>query len=367
MNILRCFGQAMRGRLSLLLLAALSCWGVSIGTAQAKPCSDRPDPRYEISVYYYPGWHTTVGRPLAVKSPWDPILGYADREPLLGWYKGAATGVVAQQMEWMCDYGIDNVVFDWYFDSDHTRLEEPLRAYLSSNGRQPKFSLLWANHNQHTTSQEWSRIVQFWADNYLSDPRFYTIDGRKVIFIFSLDRLANDAQREGASLSEWLGQARRMLRNRGLGDVYFVGGATAGQGVLKTAAASGVDAISTYNYQAGPGDKTAAHGYPALDSAYRRQWAGLSGAGQLPLIVPMTSGWDRRPWGGSPDPGRDRSMATGEEFRDHLLAARAAMDASGVRRGVICCWNEYGEGSVIEPTREHRFEMLEEVRRVFAQ
>ena len=59
-------------------------------------------------------------------------------------------------------------------------------------------------------------------------------------------------------------------------------------------------------------------------------------------------------------------MATGEEFRDHLLAARAAMDASGVRRGVICCWNEYGEGSVIEPTREHRFEMLEEVKRVFA-
>lgn len=365
MTIMEALGTAAR-RALLVLLLALSGWGLSVAAASAKPCSTEPADGYDISVYYYPGWHTTVGRPLAVKSPWDPILAYADREPLLGWYKGDNAGVVARQMEWMCDYGIDNVVFDWYFDRDHTRLEEPLQAYLSDTGRQPKFSLLWANHNQSTTSQEWDRIVAFWADHYLSDPRFYTIDGRKVIFIFSLDRLANDAQRDGGSLSEWLQRARQTFRDRGLGEVYFVGGGSAGQGVLKTAAAAGVDAVSAYNFQAGPGDKVAAHGYPGLDAAYRRQWAGLSGVGQLPLILPMTSGWDRRPWGGSPDPARDRSMATGEEFRDHLLAARAAMDASGVRRGVICCWNEYGEGSVIEPTREHGFQMLEEVKRVFA-
>ena len=66
-------------RSSFLLLTALSCWGVLAGAAGAKPCSSRPDDRYDISVYYYPGWHTIVGRPLAVKSPWDPILGYADK------------------------------------------------------------------------------------------------------------------------------------------------------------------------------------------------------------------------------------------------------------------------------------------------
>jgi hypothetical protein len=348
----------------LFVLAALLCWGLSVGGAlAAKPCSND---RYDISVYYYPGWHTTVGRPLAVKSPWDPILAYSDRRPLLGWYKGDNAGVVARQMSWMCDYGIDNVVFDWYFDRDHTRLEEPLRAYLAATGRQPKFSLLWANHSQPTTSREWDNMIAFWADNYLSDPRFYSIDGRKVIFIFSLQKLSDDAQRDGGSLAAWLQRARDTVRARGLGDLYFVGGVKGADKVLQMATASGVDALSAYNYPAGPGDKVAAHGYQQLDSAYRRQWSWLSRSGQSPLIVPMTAGWDRRPWGGSPDPARDNSMATRQEFRDHLAAARAARDGSGVRRGVICCWNEYGEGSVIEPTRRRKFEMLEEIKRAFA-
>ena len=38
-----------------------------------------------------------------------------------------------------------------------------------------------------------------------------------------------------------------------------------------------------------------------------------------------------------------------------------------LRMGVICCWNEYGEGSFIEPTKRMGKELLERVRAVFGQ
>jgi hypothetical protein len=33
--------------------------------------------------------------------------------------------------------------------------------------------------------------------------------------------------------------------------------------------------------------------------------------------------------------------------------------------GVICCWNEFGEGSYIEPTQKNGFSYLEKIKKVF--
>lgn len=82
----------------------------------------------------------------------------------------------------------------------------------------------------------------------------------------------------------------------------------------------------------------------------------------------MTSGWDKRPRGGSKAPLHDDSRSTPGEFRNHLLAARAVIDKYPTltrRMGVICCWNEYGEGSFIEPTKVDGMKYLEQIRGVF--
>jgi hypothetical protein len=87
-------------------------------------------------------------------------------------------------------------------------------------------------------------------------------------------------------------------------------------------------------------------------------------------ITPVTSGWDKRPWGGSEDPLHDNSFSTLSQFKDHLIAAKNSIDISyehvGQRMLVICCWNEYGEGSVIEPTKTNKFDYLEVVKEIFA-
>ena len=58
--------------------------------------------------------------------------------------------------------------------------------------------------------------------------------------------------------------------------------------------------------------------------------------------------------GSSKDSEHDNSVSTPESFEAHLRTARDVMDTHPVKTlkmGVICCWNEFGEGSYIEPQR----------------
>lgn len=64
----------------------------------------------------------------------------------------------------------------------------------------------------------------------------------------------------------------------------------------------------------------------------------------------------------------DDSQGTADEFELHLRAAKARLDrypTKTQRTGVICCWNEFGEGSYIEPTKADGFTFLERIRKVF--
>ena len=82
----------------------------------------------------------------------------------------------------------------------------------------------------------------------------------------------------------------------------------------------------------------------------------------------MTSGWDKRPWGGSKDPFHDNSLSSPTEFEAHLRAGRDLISNNQILKGglgVICCWNEFGEGSFIEPTKAKQFHYLDKVRSVF--
>ncbi|UIF89500.1 glycoside hydrolase family 99-like domain-containing protein [Cupriavidus necator] len=72
--------------------------------------------------------------------------------------------------------------------------------------------------------------------------------------------------------------------------------------------------------------------------------------------------------GGSKDPLHDESISDPDSFEAHLREGAALMEefprqTKGV--AVICCWNEFGEGSVIEPTTKYNFSYLEKIRSVF--
>lgn len=326
---------------------------------------------YVIGVYYFPGWKDR--QPYAPSDyPWRPLATYQERKPLLGWYDEGSDAVMKQQIDWMSEYGIRYVVFDWYFgEPKRVYLEHALLSYLRSPNRaKVKFAIMWANHDTlPKQSDDWDTMVRYWVENYFLRPEYSTIDGKPVVFIFSADQLKTRAEAFGATALQLLSRAQAMSREAGLPGIYFVAGTPASTPMIDSyAKATGYSAFSAYNYHQGPSDKVQSHNFDELDRGYRSHWKRFAERANLPLIVPMSSGWDKRPWGGSKDRGHDNSLSTPAEFGRHLEAAKSIMDSGGAniaKMGIICCWNEFGEGSFIEPTQSNGFAYLEQVKRVF--
>lgn len=349
----------------LVLKALIALLILCSGIAQAKD--------YQIGVFYFPGWKDNqVGAPSPI--PWDPIKAYPEREPLLGWYDEGADDVMQKQLGWMQSYGIDFVVFDWYFiEGRKVVLEHALSAFMRAPNRaNTKFSILWANHNgMPKTMLDWQTMVSYWVKYYFPRSEFMRIDNRPVVFIFSADELRKQAETFGTTTKNLLDSAQTLAQEAGFPGIDFVAGTGAYLSMIdKYGKDTGYSAFSAYNYHQSPlaPSNTPSHSYKELDQGYRSHWQRFAEKSGLPLIVPMTSGWDKRPWGGSKDAAHDNSLSTPDEFSAHLEAAKSFMDKNSAltnRMGVICCWNEFGEGSYIEPTKKDGFIYLEKIKKVF--
>lgn len=317
---------------------------------------------YQIGVYYFPGWRAGLKAAPAME-PWQRIKAFKQREPMLGWYDDGAANVMDQQLAWMHDYGLSYVVFDWYWGGGKPLLEHGLRAYFAAENRsRMPFALMWANHDEAPTSKEdFKAMVRFWIDNYFKRPETFKVDGRPVVFILDHQQLMDRAKRFGMDAAGLIATAQDMMRGEKLPPIFFVGSTFNSP----KASTIGYAATSTYNYH---GLNRPSRSYTELTSDYSKAWQFQTGRHGVPYIVPMTQGWDRTPWGGSKDPEHDRSGGDLRDFEAHLRAARDFIDGHEAQTrgmGVICCWNEYGEGSYIEPTKEAGFGYLEIVKAVF--
>lgn len=331
---------------------------------------------YKIGVHYYPGWKDNqLGGAYPV--PWDKIRPYPEREPALGWYSEGDVNVMSKQLEWMGQNGIDYVVFNWYWGRNNKpMLTHALNAFLQTpNKHGVQLSIMWANHTTYIFSkQQLESMFRFWAQRYMFRDDYLKVNGKPVVFIFSADVLNKNASAIGMTTADLFAMADGIFKESGLAGIQFVGGAGGAQGRgFDYTAASGYAGFSAYNMH-GPAIKRfgqgrqMSHSYAELDEGYRDHWNWFLTKTDGLYVIPMTSGWDKRPWGGSKDPEHDKSISTPTQFEAHLREAKRLMDANPdktKRMGVICCWNEFGEGSYIEPTKKDGFSYLEKVKKVF--
>ena len=109
--------------------------------------------------------------------------------------------------------------------------------------------------------------------------------------------------------------------------------------------------------------------FETLVEGYRRQWSHLVEQSPVPLSpLPVTGGWDSRPWHGENE--LIRFGRTPVLFKQHLIDARKFLEerrtSPGAGKSVIIeAWNEWGEGSYIEPHQEFGFGYLDAIRDVF--
>ncbi len=118
---------------------------------------------------------------------------------------------------------------------------------------------------------------------------------------------------------------------------------------------------------------------------FRRNGYRKNGHPVVKYHVPVTAGWNRAPlnlWEANHKGetekycednnhkyhNYDQAISTSTSFKNHLIEAKSFMDSNPDltdRTVMVCCWNEYFEGTVIEPTLERGYSYVNAIESVF--
>jgi len=290
----------------------------------------------------------------------------------MGYYREGDPTVADWQIRWALEGGVSFFAFDYYCYRGGEMLEAALAdGFLRSRYIDEfRFCLNWCNHQPPETqdAEELELFGDLVIDKYLRHPSYLRIDGRPVVMILAGYSFVKTLGVERAK--EAFDALKRRCSEAGLGGMYLAcgdGEVTSEEGVRQCIDA-GVDAFFQYNYPyagsgiSGPGTHAEA---PYADLAQQgqglwRYWSALTKGAYWPTVM---AGWDRRPW--TKDLDLVRTGFSPDRFADQLRLAKEHTDRGDVI--LIEAWNEWGEGSIIEPSQELGFACLDRVREVFGQ
>lgn len=312
---------------------------------------------FEVGVYYFPGW----GRPQS----WRPLEGFPERRPVLGYYQEGLPEVADWHIKWAVEHGITFFCYDWYWVQGRRQFEHALHEgfFHARYKDMMKFCLLWANHfgpGEHSM-EDCEKVCRYWIDQYFRRPEYFKVNGRPLLVIFSVHSLERDLGIEGSrrAIEMW----HRITEEAGVGKILVAGCGIPAQ--LDRIVVMGFDAITGYNWPScGIGERRWAPFSEVASNYDQLWWRPLAKAGLLPVLTPVSAGWDSRPWHGN------RALVltdcTPEAFKRHLSDAKRFIEETGQPKVLLIeAWNEWGEGSFCEPHKRFGFGHLQAIRRVF--
>ena len=293
------------------------------------------------------------------------------------------------------EYGVNTFIFDWYWYDDKPFLERVLNeGFLKArNNEKMKFYLMWANHTQtgYLDPNEPDKSKVFWKGevdfdifdrftdhvikDYFMKPNYYRIDGMPVFAIYELSTFINGlGGMEEAKKA--LDHFRKKCVKAGLKGVHL-------QAILWHALPATLSGV--------PGDKSDTQDntvkYLGFNSLTNYQWDHFVSINQdyaswgekaiskykefsesfsIPYFPHVSIDWDNNPrFPGGPQPAV--SNVTPQKFEKFLYKAKEFIDKHPDQTPLVTinAWNEWGEGSYLEPDTEFKYGFLEAVKKVF--
>ncbi len=404
----------MKIHLNLTLIFAL--WVAWSPVAIAESNSKKTDNDVTVACYYFPNYHKGDRRNLAHHgrdwNEWELVKNAKPRfpghhqpnVPLWGYTDESDPKAMAQKLDAAADHGVDAFIFDWYYYNDGPFLERGLEeGYLKApNNDRVKFALMWANHNWidihprtlkkdpavlypgTITPETFDRMTDYVVKVYFSHPSYWKIDGKPYFSIYEIDKfIAGFGSIEKSR--EALDQFREKAKRAGLPGIHFnlvnwgrpiLPGETKPADIGKLVQQLGIDSITSYVWI----HHVALDSFPATDyetvrEKYFDYWHQTDGQFGVPYYPNVTMGWDSSPRACQSDPFENHgypfmatmSNNTPERFRAALQATKERLDKRPVAERIftINCWNEWTEGSYLEPDLRNGMKYLEAVRDVF--
>ena len=370
-------------------------------------CSVNAQKKYDIAAYVWPAYYhearfADIGVFPDGKGEWEAIYhakpkyeGHRQpRVPLWGYPDESDPKTQKKIIKTALKYGVNTFIFDWYWYDNKPFLEEVLnKGFLKAkNNRKMKFYLMWANHthNSYLDPKNPDKSQIYWRgevnrevfdgftdhliNDYFKRPNYYLIDGKPVFAIYEVSTFINGMGGEQQA-KEALDGFREKCIAAGLPGVHI-------QAILwgkVPATLSG-----TPNDQTPTQDNTIK--YFGFESLTNYQWCHFVPTNQdyqlwgekatvkyqefgefsVPYFPHVSVDWDPNPR--FPGAVKDHvSGVTPVKFERFLRMAKTYADAHPDQPPLITinAWNEWAEGSYLEPDTEFGYGFLEAVKNVF--
>lgn len=405
------------------VLSALMCMGVSLCAASplvaagAAESATRPATGdYTVAVYYFPNYH--LDRRNEAKhgkgwSEWELVKQARPRfeghqqpkVPAWGYTDEADPRQMARKIDAAADAGIDAFIFDWYYYNDGLFLERGLEdGFLkAANKSRMKFALMWANHDWidihpkkvnpppllypgAITPETWGRMTDYVVSQYFKDPAHWQIDGKPYFSIYDLPTLTRSfGGIEGTAKA--LKQFRDKTRAAGfpglhLNAVMWGNPILPGEKVVKDrtelADRLGFDSVTSYVWIHHVHlDEFPETPYEKVMRKSIAYWHQAEKEFHVPYYPNVTMGWDSSPRTDQSKPLTNSgypAMAglsgnTPAAFRKALVEARTFLQNRPADQRILTinAWNEWTEGSYLEPDTVNGMGYLDAIKAVFGQ
>jgi hypothetical protein len=318
--------------------------------------------------------------------------------PLWGYEIENDPKAMAKKIDAAADNGIDAFIFDWYYTDSGKYLENALEdGFLkASNNQKMKFSLMWCNHDLGKLKgavkpKTFDQIADYVIEKYFKHPSYWKINGAPYFSIYQFDTFLETFSNDTAKAISALDRFREKVKAAGFTDLHLNGCLWGLRGTNRdqTIKQLGINSTTSYVWI----HHNALPDFPATEyirsrDAYFNAVNNGGGANGLEtaantLAVPyypnVSMGWDASPRCGDVTPEYWQSNKTPYPFgavivnnspllfKEALLKAKEYVSTkpAGEKIIVLNSWNEWGEGSYLEPDTIHQYEYLDAIKAVF--
>lgn len=322
---------------------------------------------------------------------------YQPRIPLWGYGMDNSPAVIERNIRAAIDHGVNVFIYDWYWYGGKPLLEESVNSFLKSPNKDlMKFYLMWANHDAEgnrwnryryekdtvlwtgvVTRPEFNDIVERVINNYFTESNYFKIDDKPVFSIYSVE----DLVKSFGSLTgtkEALDYFRQKVTQKGFPGLHLQvignvennepallrGDLKEGKTVKEIIDYLGINSVTNYNW--------------VLNNAVREdyiEWAERAmklinrwdSTLDIPYIPDVTIGWDSSPrFANKKKEDIIHLNNTPTSFATYLQRAKEFVRARPEQPQMIIVnsWNEWVEGSYLEPDTQWGYGYLEAVRDV---
>ncbi len=357
--------------------------GISeVASSLSTPVPVETDTR--VGVYIFPGWYRDAGTndydypTHDEESEWRLIAEFANPRPVLGFYDDSIPEVNDWHIKWALEAGISWFAFDWYWNTGEKRLSWSLeKGFLQAEyNEMMDFCIHWCNHGLDWKNPlDFSEaalleMMDYLVENYFTLPNYLLIDNRPVFMVWESRPVFEANGGEEAFRDNVLPKLNQRCHDAGLGDLFLV---HVDNSPLRIADIETGDAVTGYSYAHlttdTPFGVPGSAPYSEMVEALPTHWDHILDTTKLPFMVSTQAGWDSTPralaFDRSPGTRWVRTDNTVELFEETLREGKSRI-TTDMPFFLIEAWNEWGEGSFIEPSVSHGFGHLEAIRRVFA-